>query len=315
MTVGGAIGDGGNGYSLTEAGTGTLTLTGSNTFSGGATIDSGTLLANNASGSATGSGPVSVNSGATLGGTGTVSGSVTVNSGGTLAPGAGGTSIFNTGNLILASGSDLDIVLNGNTAGTEYDQVNVTGTVAVTGSILNLSGTRSAHDGTILTIINNDAADAITGTFQGLAEGASTTFGGVTYTASYVGGTGNDMVSDGRSWLPRPSTVTSGTNPSVFGQSVTFTAEVTSTSSGTPTGTVTFMDGATTLGTGTLDASSDATFSTSIIAAGSQSITVIYGGDTNFTTSTSSALSQTVDQDGTSSRCRLPSIPPCSANR
>jgi len=46
------------------------------------------------------------------------------------------------------------------------------------------------------------------------------------------------------------TTVTSSLNPSTFGQSVTFTATV-SSAGGTPTGTVTFYDGATTLGTGT----------------------------------------------------------------
>ncbi len=92
-------------------------------------------------------------------------------------------------------------------------------------------------------------------------------------------------------------------NPSVFGQSVTFTATVTANSpgSGTPTGTVTFDDGATTLGTGTLNGSGVATFSTSALALNSHSITAVYGGDTNFTTSTSTAASQTVDQDGTGS--------------
>ena len=55
--------------------------------------------------------------------------------------------------------------------------------------------------------------------------------------------------------------LTSSTNPSMFGQSVTFTATVTvaAPGAGTPTGTVTFMDGATTLGTGTLNAAGVAT--------------------------------------------------------
>ncbi len=57
----------------------------------------------------------------------------------------------------------------------------------------------------------------------------------------------------------------------------------------------------TTLGTGTLDGSGVATFSTSALALNSHSITAVYGGDTDFTTSTSSAVSQTVNQDGTSS--------------
>ena len=84
-------------------------------------------------------------------------------------------------------------------------------------------------------------------------------------------------------------------NPSVFGQSVTFTALVTG-SSGTPSGTITFKNGSTTLGTGTLNGSGVTTFSTSSLAVGNAySITAEYGGDANFVTSTSSAISQVVN--------------------
>ena len=89
--------------------------------------------------------------------------------------------------------------------------------------------------------------------------------------------------------------LTTGTNPSVYGQSLTFTATVTGSGS-TPTGTVTFMDGATPLGPGTLDGSGQATFTTSTLGAGPHSITAVYGGDGSFATSTSPALSQTVNQ-------------------
>ena len=95
--------------------------------------------------------------------------------------------------------------------------------------------------------------------------------------------------------------VTSAVNPSVYGQSVTFTAIVTANTpgSGTPTGSVTFMDGSNTLGTGTLSGGK-ATFKTSALAVGSHAITVGYAGDTNFLTSTSAVLNQAVNQDGTS---------------
>src|SRR5205085_2877258 len=89
----------------------------------------------------------------------------------------------------------------------------------------------------------------------------------------------------------------SSPNPSVSGQSVTFTATVTS-GGGTPTGTVTFKDGTTTLGTGTLSAGK-ATFSTSSLAVGTHSITAAYGGAASFHGSTSSALSQTVNKAST----------------
>ncbi len=90
--------------------------------------------------------------------------------------------------------------------------------------------------------------------------------------------------------------VTSSLNPSTFGQKVTFTATVTAAAPGvgTPTGTVTFYDGATQIGTGTLSGGK-ATFSTKTLGAGSHSITADYGGDANFLTSNSGVLTQTVN--------------------
>ena len=76
---------------------------------------------------------------------------------------------------------------------------------------------------------------------------------------------------------------------------MTFTAtiSVTSPGSGTPTGTVTFYDGANRVGTGDVSGGI-ATFSTSTLSVGTHSIKAVYGGDTNFKTSTSSLLSQVV---------------------
>ena len=90
-------------------------------------------------------------------------------------------------------------------------------------------------------------------------------------------------------------------NPSVFGQSVTFTATVNAVApaSGTPTGSVTFLDGSITLGTATLSSGGKATLTTKVLPAGSDTITAVYSGDSNFTTSTSTALTQTVYQDAT----------------
>ena len=96
------------------------------------------------------------------------------------------------------------------------------------------------------------------------------------------------------------STPTSSANPSTFGATVTFSATVTSTLTGdplVPTGKVTFNDGTTALGSGTLNGSGVATFQTSGLAVGTHSITAQYAGDANFTGSTSSkALSQVVVQ-------------------
>lgn len=72
--------------SLTKTGAGSLSLDGDNDYSGGTTVTAGTLLAN-ATTSSTGSGAVTVNSGATLGGDGVIAGAVTIESGATVAPG------------------------------------------------------------------------------------------------------------------------------------------------------------------------------------------------------------------------------------
>ena len=107
-TYGGTIVEGGPGGSggslaLVKSGTGTLVLSGNNTYIGGTTVSGGTLLAMNTTGSALGSGPVIVNSGATLGGNGFIGGLTTISSGARLAP---GTLTFNS-SLALDDGSIL----------------------------------------------------------------------------------------------------------------------------------------------------------------------------------------------------------------
>jgi subtilase family serine protease len=89
--------------------------------------------------------------------------------------------------------------------------------------------------------------------------------------------------------------VSSSQSPSTVGASVTFTATVSSTTSGTPTGAVAFLDNGNMIGTGILNANKTTTLTTSSLAAGSQSITAQYGGDENFAPSTSGAISQVVN--------------------
>jgi Bacterial Ig-like domain (group 3) len=84
----------------------------------------------------------------------------------------------------------------------------------------------------------------------------------------------------------------SSASPALFGQTVTFTATVTSVG-GTPSGTVTFEDGTTVLGVASLNGSGQATYTTSSLSAGTHGITAAYGGDGSFATSTGS-LSQQV---------------------
>jgi hypothetical protein len=93
------------------------------------------------------------------------------------------------------------------------------------------------------------------------------------------------------------ATLSSGLNPSVGGQAITFTATVDALApgSGIPTGTVTFQDATASLGTSSLDANGQATLTVTNFTSGAHSITATYTGDADFAgTTTSAATSQVV---------------------
>jgi len=110
--------------------------------------------------------------------------------------------------------------------------------------------------------------------------------------ANFLGGSGSTSQTV-KNQTATTTSLASSQNPSQFGQLVTFTATV--TGSGTPTGTVTFKDGAAVIGTGSLNGSGVATFSTSTLSVGSHSITATYNGDTFDLASTSAVLTQSVN--------------------
>lgn len=107
LTIGSVVNDGASSFSVTKVGTGTLALTNANTYDGGTTISGGTLAANNTTGSATGTGAVTVASGAALAGTGII----TPASGNGVTIGAGGSLIV--GDPAGTSADDLVINLTG----------------------------------------------------------------------------------------------------------------------------------------------------------------------------------------------------------
>ena len=88
------------------------------------------------------------------------------------------------------------------------------------------------------------------------------------------------------------ATIATSASAILVQNSVTLTATI-SSSLGTPTGTVTFMDGTTPLGTGTLT-SGTATLASTSLAAGTHTITAAYGGDANFLAASSSPISELV---------------------
>jgi hypothetical protein len=95
------------------------------------------------------------------------------------------------------------------------------------------------------------------------------------------------------------ASVNSSATPAVFGQSVIFTVKVQSTSTGAPTGTVTLLDGATSLGSSALSSNGTAQFTVNGFSLGSHSIAATYSGDANFSGSASAALAQVVNQAST----------------
>src|SRR5207247_1138426 len=117
------------------------------------------------------------------------------------------------------------------------------------------------------------------GACDGAGNCEATTTTTTTSTSSTTSTTTTSTTQAPTTTLPGTTTgVVSSINPSVSGQPVTFTATVKAKTSGagTPTGTVTFRDGPTTLGTGTLNASGHATFVTSTLAVGAHPITASY---------------------------------------
>ncbi len=158
-----------------------------------------------------------------------------------------------------------------------------TGTVTFKdGSTTLGNGSLSSGKATFSTSTLTAGSHSITGSYGGDSNCNSSTSSALTQTVNKANTT---------------TTVSSSSNPSAVGSSVTFTATISST---TATGTVTFKDGSTTLGTGNVS-SGTATFSTSTLAVGSHSITAVYSGDSNYNTSTSSKLTQTVKQASSTS--------------
>jgi parallel beta-helix repeat protein len=143
---------------------------------------------------------------------------------------------------------------------------------------------------------------------NGTASAAISTLGAGTYsiTAVYGGSTEyaastSNVVLEIINGAPTTTSLISSPNPSSFGQTVTFTASVAAQQPGTtPTGTVTFMDGAASFGTETLSAAQNAQFSISSLAAGMHNITAVFNGSTNDAKSTSNLVVQVVNLDSAS---------------
>ncbi len=157
---GSGLNTGGVTTAINKTGAGTLDITGINHYTGGTTINGGTLAVNGSITSA-----VTVNSGGTLGGNGTINNSVSIQNGGTFAPGNSiGTTTVN-GSLTFAAGSIYSVEAD---AAGHSDRINVTGAPGSAtingGTVAVLAGAGTYQASTQYTILN--ATGVVTGTFS-----------------------------------------------------------------------------------------------------------------------------------------------------
>ena len=162
--------------------------------------------------------------------------------------------------------------------------------LSVSGSVTFLDGsttvgtaTLSSNSAQISTSSLSVSSHSITAVYSGATDFASSTSAVLAQTINPISTT---------------TAVSSSVNPAIAGQAVTFTATIQPGAGNSATGTVTFMDGSTTLGTATA-ASNSAQLSVSTLGVGTHSITAVYSGSATFAGSTSSALTETVNQSST----------------
>jgi hypothetical protein len=175
----------------------------------------------------------------------------------------------------------------GNVAGADF---NGDGTTDLTGPGGNAGG--------VVLLAANQTAD---GTATGITVPPGT--GTQQVIASYAGDSSYGPSSSAATTLNAPLgtptvSLTASPNPAFVGTSVTLTATVTG-SAATPTGTVNFYSGSALLGSGTLNSSGVATYATSALAVGSDSLTASYGGGGDYSVANSAAVVVTVMPVGT----------------
>src|SRR6185437_9418425 len=189
-------------------------------------------------------------------------------------------------------------VLSSSLSSSTYGQA-----ITFTAALSSASGTPA--DGEVVKFADNGIAIG-QGTLSGGVASLTTStlaVGSHSVTATYVGdaifaASTSSALKFTTSKAPTTTMVTSSLNPSPIGTVVSFSAQVSSSTGALPSGTVTFKDGATTLGSGTLNSSGVASFSTNALAGGLHSITAVYGGNANLQASTSVPLGESITIPG-----------------
>lgn len=143
---------------LTKNGSGSLTLTRANTYSGTTTVNAGTLAVMNATGSATGTGPLTVSIGAKLVGTGTIGGTVT--NSGMVAPGTSPGTLHIAGEYIQTAAGRLEIEI---ASAASFDRLEITGSASLAGTLaVSLANGFMPSAGNSFTILTSSGIDDTT---------------------------------------------------------------------------------------------------------------------------------------------------------
>jgi hypothetical protein len=163
--------------------------------------------------------------------------------------------------------------------------------VIPTGVVTFLDGTVTIGAGTL------NATGTATLTTTGLTGGAraiSAVYGGDANSLTSTSATVNETVQP----IATATIIATSANPGVAGASLQLTATVTQTGAtgagGVFSGTATFMDGTTVLGTATVSAAGIATLSATALSVGTHSISASYGGNTNYVASASTPIAETI---------------------
>jgi hypothetical protein len=193
--------------------------------------------------------------------------------------------------------------------------VTVTNSVTLTLTTEDQSGTATGtvtfYDGTtsLQAVSLNDAGVATMST-SALAVGTHTLKAQYAGDSANMSGTSN-AVYEVVNKAGTTTRIASNSNPATVGTSVTFTATVTSSGGPTPTGTVTFTNGGTSIGSCSLT-SGTCTLPVNTLTPGTHSIVASYGGNTDNSTSSSSTLTETINQIGTTTNLTI--SPPSPVN-
>jgi hypothetical protein len=273
------------------------------------------LTATASSSGVTPSGTVTFFEGATTVGTGTLSSGIATLTISTLTIGShiiGSSYAGDTTNASATSDTVTQVVGTNTTAVTvtssknpSYNGDSVIFTATAVGSYGTPTGTVSFYDASTSTALGTGTLIAGSATYTASAASAaitSLTVGSHTIQATYAGDSTHATATSSVTQVVNTNATTialvSGTNPSYYGDSVTFTATATG-ASGNPSGTVIFYNGTTALGSATLTTSATAntataTFAVSTLPVGTDTIQAVYGGTSIHAAGTSNSVSQVV---------------------